>query len=97
MNDEHARYIAGCATTGAILAWGHWNKWWTPLNRIAAYAFGCIAILIGQGFLLKFNRTWRQLVGIVCVAGAVVSGAYEYDRRENIRARRLAGDSENSA
>jgi len=86
LNDEHTRFLAGCATTGAVLAAGHWLPWWRPLGKLAAYVYGCAAILLGQGILLKFNRTWRNLCVIVCVAGGVVYGAYEYDSHATRRA-----------
>lgn len=95
MNDEQARAVAGCATTGAILAAGHWLPWWRDLSKLAAYAFGCIAILIGQGIILKFNREWRRMCAVVLAGGAVVYGSYWYDALSNVRALRHVGDRGN--
>ena len=64
MDDHEALFVAGCAATGATLAAGHFFRWWKPLGRLTAYAFGCVAILLGQGVLLKFNKTWRRLCAI---------------------------------
>jgi len=91
LNDENARFVAGCATTGAALAAGHWLPWWRPLGRLAAYVYGCTSILLGAGILLKFDRTWRRLCVLVTVAGGVVYGTYLYDAGAAIRARRHAG------
>jgi len=79
LDDHEALFVAGCAATGATLAAGHFFRWWKPLGRLTAYAFGCVAILLGQGVLLKFNKTWRRLCAIVGVAGATVGGSYLYD------------------
>ena len=97
LNDDNARFLAGCATTGAALAAGHWLPWWRPLGKLAAYVYGCAAILLGQGILTKFDRTWRRLCVIVTVAGGVVYGAYLFDACAILRARRHAGDRANGA
>ena len=98
LNDENARLLAGCATTGAILAAGHHWPWWRPLNRLAAYTFGCGAILLGQGIPLKFNKQWRRLCAIVVTAGGVVVGTYLLDARATLRARHHAtGGGSNGA
>ena len=97
MKDEDARFIAGVATTGAVLAAGHWLPWWRPLGKLAAYVYGCAAILLGQGFLLKFDRVWRRLCMIVCAAGVVVYGTYWYDDCAARRVRAHAGDWDSGA
>ena len=91
LRDSHVRLGAGLATTSAILAAGHWFPWWQPLGRLGAYAYGCVAILLGQGIFMRFNRQWKKLSLFVAVAGSVVGIAYWYDEMAGERARRLAG------
>ena len=93
LNDEDTRFTAGCLATAATLAAGHNWPFWKPLGKIGAYAFGCIAILIGQGILLKFNRTWRRMCVIVLVGGGVVYASYWYDALANVIARGGEGDA----
>lgn len=79
MEDYRARYVGGLATTGALLAAGHYFAWWKPLPRLAAYAFGVASILLGQGVFLRFNRQWRALCSFAMIGGGVVTGAHLYD------------------
>jgi hypothetical protein len=91
LNDDDTRFVAGCLATGGILAAGHNWPFWRPLGRIGAYTFGCVAILIGQGILMKFNRDWRRLCVVVLVGGSVVYGSYWYDALANAYATRSGG------
>jgi len=90
LDDENARLVAGSIATGGVLAAGHWFPWWKPLGPIGAYTYGVLAILLGQGIVLKFNRAWRKTCAVACAAGAVVCGAYVYDWLSRLAAHRLA-------
>ena len=93
MNTDDTLLAAGCATTAATLAAGHWYKWWRDLSRLQAYTFGTLAILIGQGIYMRFNRRWFKLCLIAATGGAVVIAAYQHDHIKNsyIRNRAAGG------
>jgi hypothetical protein len=87
---DEVRFNAGLAVTGLALSSGHWFPWWKRLTRKQAYVIGSLAILLGQGFYLGFNKVWRRLAAFVLLAGIVVQGAYLYDELANARARARA-------
>ena len=94
MDSDELRLVGGLALTGTFLAAQHWFPAWRKLHRLEAYTLGTLAICLGQGLYLGFNRTWRRLMMMVVTGGAVVYGAYVYDALANRRAVEWAGGSD---
>jgi len=94
VNDDDTLFIGGALTTAATLGTMHWFPWWRGhLKRVHAYILGVLAILLGQGIYMRFNRQWWRLCLIAIAGGVVVLGAYDHDatRRERAKQRIVAG------
>jgi len=90
-DNDHALLTAGTLTTCGLLAAGHWFPWWRKLNRIQAYVYGVLAILVGQGLYMRWDQRWRKAALIACAAGTTVVSAYLYDTMANHTAMVAAG------
>lgn len=82
--------IVGAALTGALELVGHWFPWPKPLHRIAAYAYGTLAILIGVAVATE-RRTFARMAAVTAAGGIATIAAYIVDMHLKARQRRRYG------
>jgi len=77
-----ATLIAGALLTALVLAVGHWFPWPHTLDRIPAYIYGVISIILGFATWRLLNGDWQTPIGlflISCAGCSVVWLAYRID------------------
>lgn len=72
-----AQLVNAAAIVALLMFAGHWFKWPGTLHRLAAYAYGCIGILIGVAL-------WKPAIlppvfVLFAAAGLATVLAYGYD------------------
>jgi hypothetical protein len=63
----------------------HYVPWFRRLHRLAAYALGGGAILLGQFAWLGWGETFWRLAAFPLIGGAVVALSYAVDKYQNMR------------
>lgn len=91
-------FVFGLTVTALLLALGHWFPWPKRLPRLAAYAYGVAAILVGASVWLGLLNMWGVWLGFAAfalVGGIVTALAWGTDSLLNLwlRARHHERDS----
>lgn len=80
--DAPLEFGLGLLITALLMLVGHWFPWPVKLHRLAAYAYGCVAILVGSAiWLLSMNlgAIWLGFSLMIGIGGVATGIAYLVD------------------